>query len=51
MNKEFERTLCAVFALCQLLLQELRGNIAGRFIKNEQINRRQIDCISNEYNN
>ena len=51
MNKEFERTPCVVFALCQLLPQELRGNIICRFMKNEQQNGRQIDWLSNEYNN
>ena len=51
MNKEHERTPCVVFALCQLLPQELHGNIICRFMKNEQQNERQIDWLSNEYNN
>ena len=39
------------FAICQLLPQELHGNIICRFMKNEQMNERQIDWLSNEYNN
>ena len=48
MNKEHERTPCVIFALCQLLPQELHGNIICRFMKNEQQNERQIDWLSNE---
>ena len=46
MNKEHERTPCVVFSLCQLLPQELHGNIICRFMKNEQQTERQIGWLS-----
>ncbi len=51
MNKEHEKIPCIIFALCQLIPKELHGSILCRFIQNEQREGRQIEWISNEYNN